>query len=374
MFPERQLTSDDSSAIGNFLAVDPQRPFVVELMEAPAGAMALAALEADALRTEDLLDLELVEPTASGVARAADQVRDVDFYNLMQVAVRVTAQMAGSYESEAPRRVARALRDAPARLPIAEAIAARFRVDLHEPLRRPGQHWWWMYNLASWSDVEPIGQHPGAHPAWLTAPINWFFTSNPGPERLLEAFGIAWDQSSHDVTRWSLNVDSGARIYEIHRPEDWQALVTAHPCEARTWYEGWQIASNDPEDQSASDELRGLLQQCAARWGVRRFIEADWAAVAQDWDAVHLSWAGFLTTEGTACDLGDGDVTMLLGWGSERTLWLNPVLSDPQPVDPDPDFLAGDGELDRSIDLRSDPDRFREQLSFLSARLGCSNP
>lgn len=350
--------------------MDPQRLFVTALMEAPAGAMALAALEADALCTEDLFDIELVEPTASGVTRAVEQVGEAGFYDLMQVAVWVTAQMAGSYELEAPRRVARALRDAPARLPLAEAIAARFRAELHEPLRARRQHWWWMYDLDSWSDVEPIGQHPGTHPAWLTAPINWFFTSNPAPERLLEAFGIAWDQSSNDVTRWSLNVDPGARIYEIHRPEDWQALVAAHPCEARTWYEGWQIASDDPEDWSGADEFDGLSHQRAARRGVRRFIEPDWAAVAQDWDAVHLSWAGYLTAEGTACDLGDGDVAMLLGWGSERTLWLNPVLSDPQPVDPDPDSTAGHGESDRSIDLRSDPDRLHQQLSFLNARLG----
>ena len=50
---------------------------------------------------------------------------------------------------------------------------------------------------------------------------------------------------------------------------------------------------------------------------------------------MHLSWAGFLTTEGTVIDLGDGDVTMLRFWGAERTMWLRDVFGDPEP-NPEP--------------------------------------
>lgn len=58
----------------------------------------------------------------------------------------------------------------------------------------------------------------------------------------------------------------------------------------------------------------------------------DWEAVAADWDGIHLSWAGYLTADGTLMVLGQGDVTMLRNWGSERTVWLSPVLLDAAPL------------------------------------------
>ena len=53
------------------------------------------------------------------------------------------------------------------------------------------------------------------------------------------------------------------------------------------------------------------------------------------YDGIHLSWAGFITGEGRVVDLGDGDVTMLRYWFSERTLWLGDVFGEPLSA-PDP--------------------------------------
>ena len=90
--------------------------------------------------------------------------------------------------------------------------------------------------------------------------------------------------------------------------------------------------------------------------------------MAEDWDAVHLTWAGFLTTEGLIIDLGHDDIAMLRNWHSERTLWLNPVLFDPQSL-PAP-MLSGAMNGTRGIDAGADPTRRQQDLDWLSYRLG----
>ena len=90
--------------------------------------------------------------------------------------------------------------------------------------------------------------------------------------------------------------------------------------------------------------------------------------VAVDWDGVHLTWGGFLTTEGLVIDLGDNDVAMMRGWGSERTLWLNPVLTDPVPLSRPP--LTGRMNYNTGVDVRTDEKRRAEDLDWLTDRLG----
>lgn len=64
---------------------------------------------------------------------------------------------------------------------------------------------------------------------------------------------------------------------------------------------------------------------------------------------------------------------MLRGWGSERTLWLNPVLSDPQPVASA--FRARSGRLRADddtrvvVDLDEDLERRSTDLEFLRQKL-----
>lgn len=101
---------------------------------------------------------------------------------------------------------------------------------------------------------------------------------------------------------------------------------------------------------------------------MRYFIEPEWNAVAVDWDAIHLTWGGFLTTEGLVIDLPDGDVATLRNWCSERTLWLNPVLSEPEPL-PRP-ALSGRIDNDSGLDPRTDESRLAQDLDWLRYRLG----
>lgn len=80
----------------------------------------------------------------------------------------------------------------------------------------------------------------------------------------------------------------------------------------------------------------------------------DWAAVAQDWDAVHVSVAGYLTTATRALDLADGTTaTMLAGWNPDQTWWLTDAVTtttaqpehwvNPQDLD-GPDFAWRRGD------------------------------
>ena len=65
--------------------------------------------------------------------------------------------------------------------------------------------------------------------------------------------------------------------------------------------------------------------------------QPDWRAVADDYDGVHLTWAGFLTAEGFVAVDDAGMVSLLRYWLSERTLWLHDVFGEPTPL-PEPTF------------------------------------
>ncbi|MGH9106937.1 MAG: hypothetical protein ACRDZX_14120, partial [Acidimicrobiales bacterium] len=108
--------------------------------------------------------------------------------------------------------------------------------------------------------------------------------------------------------------------------------------------------------------------QRAARAAIAGQVVPDWDAVARDYDAVHLSWAGFLSAEGFVSDLPDGSVTILRYWPSERTLWLADVFGGPSPA-PAP-VLSGGVNNDHGADLSGDVQRRRADLEVLNALLG----
>ncbi len=114
--------------------------------------------------------------------------------------------------------------------------------------------------------------------------------------------------------------------------------------------------------------LLALPDQRAARTAIRRHLEPDWKLVAADYDGVHLSWAGFLTAEGFISDLGDGDVTMLRYWFSERAHWLADVFGEPVPLAA-PDVDSDGSGLD-AVDARTDLHRRGRDHRILMAQLG----
>ena len=109
------------------------------------------------------------------------------------------------------------------------------------------------------------------------------------------------------------------------------------------------------QDPAELHELLALPAQRAARTSPARHLLPDWRAVSADYDGVHLTWAGFLTTEGRICELDATTVTMLRYWGSERTLWLADVFGEPEPL-PSPQ-LTGMINGIRGADATAEPTR-----------------
>ena len=104
-------------------------------------------------------------------------------------------------------------------------------------------------------------------------------------------------------------------------------LVTSHPRPAVA-HPGWELPGIN-QHQAEVSPLLALPEQRATRLSIRHHVVPDWQAVAGQYDAIHLSWAGFITSEGCIVDLGDGDVTMLRYWFSEHTTWLADVFGQP---------------------------------------------
>jgi hypothetical protein len=103
---------------------------------------------------------------------------------------------------------------------------------------------------------------------------------------------------------WPVSVDSGPRVFEITGPDRWALLVSTYPLEV--------TASRRHEWYQATGE--------ALDW-----LIPDWSAVAADYDGVHLTMWGYLTTPGMAIPT-TGGATMLAGWNPDTTYWLHPEL------------------------------------------------
>jgi hypothetical protein len=107
-------------------------------------------------------------------------------------------------------------------------------------------------------------------------------------------------------------VDPGAGVLEVRGPEDWAALVAAHPLDV--------TASRAPDWWGSVDPRPGA------------WLLPDWAAVARAYDAVHVSVWAWLTTSGVSVPvaLPDGATgsTTLAGWDPDATWWLTDVDRD----------------------------------------------
>ena len=188
--------------------------------------------------------------------------------------------------------------------------------------------------------------------------------SDPPPEVHRDLIG-AWELEPDPVSRWQLPIRRDARVFEMHRPVDWVRLVSAYP--ANGWpHPEWELPGINQRPSELSD-LLAVDRQHGARTSIRRHVVPDWTTVADDLDGVHLSWAGFLTTEGYVSDLGDGDVAQLRYWFSERTHWLHDVFGDPVPLDaPHSDF----DDVPLGVDVRRDLERQGDDRAILRAQRG----
>ncbi|MGO8960683.1 MAG: hypothetical protein ACLQFR_25395 [Streptosporangiaceae bacterium] len=180
--------------------------------------------------------------------------------------------------------------------------------------------------LAAWRAATVEDERgAAARPADPAAPYSGHWWSSPAANGLvtttralprLPAVGLElvedWAGWS-EIACWQLEPEAQVRGYEIRGPQDWVTLVTRYPVDVSKSrrHDWWRVTGR------------------AGAW-----VVPDFAAVAADYDAVHLTVGGYLTTAGRALATvapgrngKDGAVTMLAGWNPDTTYWLADVLS-----------------------------------------------
>jgi hypothetical protein len=171
--------------------------------------------------------------------------------------------------------------------------------------------------LAAWradtlADEESAADRP-ADPAaawsgdWWSAPAASDLIATTRSLPGLGAVGLALVEDTRGLASawcWLVRSQPDVRCYEIRGPADWIALTGRYPLPVSRSrrHDWWRVT--------------GL----AGDW-----LIPDYAAMAADYDAVHLTVGGYLTTAGRALQAGAAR-TMLAGWNPDETYWLADVL------------------------------------------------
>lgn len=346
--------------------LEAEEEFVAAWLAAPVGVAALGRIERRAqaeTSSRHGAGLHQVESDPTAVDAAVEMVMAMSVGDLLREIAAATTEDVGPWNGAASETVATCYRHRDARAPIAEAVASRFSDDLHCTCDRVGQEWWTSPG-GSAAELAPLFREYGH--VYQAGQFTWagLRTVSAPPAAVHDHLPVDMDEP---IARWLLPVNPDARVFEIHRPGDWAQLVQNYPSRARPGYEGWELPGINQDRQVAS-ALWTVAYQNAARRKIRHHLVPDWASVAEDYDGVHLSWAGVVTAEGFVNDLGHGDVALLRYWFHEQTLWLADIFGEPERL------AAPSLHAHTAIDLLSEDtqalDRRRSDATLLQALLG----
>jgi hypothetical protein len=155
--------------------------------------------------------------------------------------------------------------------------------------------------------ADPSAQYSGC---WWSTPATASVVTTTRRLPGLGSIALAWEEDSfgqRSASIWPLTTTGAARVWEVDRPQAWVRLVDRYPLDV-------------------TNARRHDWYRATGRVGTWRI--PDWSAVADDWDAVHVSVAGYLTTATRALHLDDGDAaTVLAGWNPDQTWWLTDTLA-----------------------------------------------
>lgn len=201
-----------------------------------------------------------------------------------------------------------------------EREATKHEAFLQEVLSQPSVSWWfepiardkqiWVSkdgNPPSEDSLTTPSEPPRGWERYALKPSEWMFTStqvgdiSPMTTALDYNVGdlrLAFGQPPYAI--WRMEVDPSARVFEIHGPNDWHNLCVNYPAEGNSGRD----AANEPDFSCDPGKL-----------------VPDWSQVARDWDAVHLSFGGYLTSEQVRVESERG-WTYHWAWDHEKTLWL----------------------------------------------------
>ncbi|MGH2914491.1 MAG: hypothetical protein ACRDMX_05840 [Solirubrobacteraceae bacterium] len=108
------------------------------------------------------------------------------------------------------------------------------------------------------------------------------------------------EQGWRSARSWALELAREHAIYEIRGVQDWGELVARYPLavtKARR-HDWWRATGHD-----------------------HAWATPDYPAIAADYDAIHLTVAGYLSTAGQAIPAASAH-TVLAGWDPDETWWL----------------------------------------------------
>lgn len=162
---------------------------------------------------------------------------------------------------------------------------------------------WWAQPVDRYGQVLVAGQCSSgvehavrfASSAYAQRPVPALITSTRlGSDTCWDVFTgrhVGDEEPMTSANRILLQADPAARVLELHEPKHWRELCLRFPL------------------RSGPGEL------------MPGGLAPDWTAVAATWDAVHLSFFGFLAS--AFVRVGDGlHHSMLWTWDGEQTLWL----------------------------------------------------
>ncbi|MCX2730641.1 hypothetical protein OOZ19_10345 [Saccharopolyspora sp. NFXS83] len=187
-------------------------------------------------------------------------------------------------------------------------------------------------NLVRWRAGELEGEARSRHRNHaLGAPVSGRWWSAPVLSDLLQTtrrlgeLGPAGLRFVEDSMGWEraavrdVATPSDVAVHEIDGPEAWAWLCRRYPLE---------VTAGRRHDWFRATGRDG------------RWVLPDWAAVAREFDGVHLTAAGYLATAGAAVPVEDDLASVLAGWDPDATWWLTDA-ARPEPVGRD---WCGGGE------------------------------
>jgi len=155
------------------------------------------------------------------------------------------------------------------------------------------------------SEMYPDGFPENFSNKWWSGPANWTiprttrFIQNYGPAGLYWVEdGMGWDAA----TVSQIPIPAAAKVYEIDSADAWVKLCHLYPFDSTL--------------SSGSD-----WRQCT-RTKIKHWTSPDWAAVAQDYDGVHLTMATYLASAGRPIPVSEDTATIIAGWDPDATYWL----------------------------------------------------
>jgi len=136
----------------------------------------------------------------------------------------------------------------------------------------------------------------------------WWSTPPSQLVRSTRALGVSGPAGLHlveDSLGWTRALATplrgAGRVLELGSAADWAALCRAHPLE---------VTASRRHDWFRTTGRTG------------EWVIPDWAAVAEEWDAVHLTAAAYLRVTGRAIPVDERRASVVAGWAPDETFWL----------------------------------------------------